>query len=170
MDASAECRETAVAVKLPGTSHEEKRNRISIRPERDERVEFYRLDSNEVRACLARDLDEGIEGIKLCDVVVRYRVSPRADSSAVVFAELKGAHIPDAFEQIDSSIHRVKPHLERLWPEAKSWLAVIVHSGGAPRKTSDLKSNFRRKHPDFTIELKSKKCDVRELLRNAASS
>jgi hypothetical protein len=166
MGASADCRATAEAAKLPGTSYSERGNRISMRQERPEQIDFYKLDSTPIRECLGRERPEGGHGLKLCDVVVRYRESPQATSSTVVFAELKGKHIGDALEQIDGSVHVVKPRVEELWQEsrAKRWLAVIVHGGGAPRKTSDLKKSFKRRH-GFSLEFKPKKCDVRDLLR-----
>jgi hypothetical protein len=166
MIAGADCREAAEAVKLECTSHKERKNRISISRRGDECVEFYRLDSEPVRECLARKRPGGKQGLKLCDIVVRYRETSQATSSTVVFAELKGGDIPRAFKQLDESVRRVRDRLDELWPESapKRWRAVIVCSGSAPSQTSNLKTKFRREW-GFEPVLHSKKCDVRDLLR-----
>ncbi len=67
------------------------------------------------------------EGEKHCDVVVEFEVDDTVKK--LVFVELKGNHIGMAYQQLESTIKRMKASLEKEWTQFHKFAIIVGNMG-----------------------------------------
>ena len=117
------------------TRFTEKNVVVSMKQEAGEKVLFFEMDQEVVRASLNMKKD-----VKMCDGLVFYC---RGDERTCCFVELKGSEVNDAVKQIKSTFEYFKKDIQaslvrmncRSLLDKISWKAYICFGGNIPKET-----------------------------------
>ena len=119
---------------LPGTSFSEGIH-VSIAPEPDERVRFFRLDQSSFRERY------DLRAKKVCDLLIEY--CHEAATPVDLFTELKGAHFNETAAQIETAFSVLKGELRGCQPEVE-FRALIVSSAASPPNRKSLQKRMHK--------------------------
>ena len=125
-----------------GTSFTESGVSASIKPERDETILFFHLDSDENRRQFNQYLGVANTGEPICDLLIYYfKHTHNEPEKAICLVELKGRDVSHGAEQLLNTYNIFNKKLAgvRLFQNVK-WGAVIInHSRSpAPKNTKHL--------------------------------
>ncbi len=113
---------------------------VSMKQEAGEKVLFFEMDQEVVRASLNMKKD-----VKMCDGLIFYC---RGDERTCCFVELEGSEVDDAVKQIKSTFDYLKKEIQaslvrmncRSLLDKISWKAYICLGGHMPKDTQKYKN------------------------------
>ena len=120
--------ESLAPCQVHGTSFRDSGVRVSVRPEADEEISFYSIDTNSCPDCQLRRI-LGLEESLICDLIVRYKVGDRL---ILCLIELKGGNISHALDQIHSTYRAIIAAFNGELRREIIWRAYIKQHTSSP--------------------------------------
>jgi hypothetical protein len=117
-----------------GTQIGENKTGLTIKPENDERVIFFKTDCDVCKAALNVALST-----RMADALIFYRLAQ--DPPIIAIAEFKGSAFEHAVSQILSTLEAVKSRIPNYVTKPR-FHAIIVSSAGAPKAQASLQKRL----------------------------
>lgn len=136
---------------------------IKIKPENDETILFFVIDSESNKSSTLRD-DLSIEG-KICDLLILY--SPKdGDKKVICLTELKGKDIKQATEQVKNTFNSLTKKFDKNHLVKIKWKSYIhMNRCSAPHDLKKLKSQLDKLLGDRDSAMYSEDSDISGFLR-----
>jgi hypothetical protein len=150
-----------------GTSFTESGVSASIKPERDETILFFHLDSDENRRQFNQYLDIANTGELICDLLIYYfKHAHNEPEKAICLVELKGRDVSHGVEQLLNTYEIFNKKLTGVRPfQNVKWGAVIINHprSPTPKQTKHLLKPLKDKGLKCGIQRKELGTFIRSL-------